>query len=325
MTLQKVKIKRSGHYVFAMAAIQTDELTKIFNESVVAVDDLDLEVRDGEVFGFLGPNGAGKSTTINILLNFMHPTSGEARVLGHDAHEDSIAIRERLGVLPEGATPYERLTGREHLELAKDIKGVDDDSAAILERVGIDPDDADRNAGEYSKGMAQRLGIGMALIGDPDLLILDEPSSGLDPTGMSKMRELIREEANNGTAVFFSSHLLSEVEAVCDRVGILNEGRLVAVDTIGGLREATTAETTVHVNVPEVTESMIETATEINSVTDAQINADQLTVSVRNGSKFDVLNALDDSGIDVIDFSVEESSLEDLFETYTTDDQEVRA
>src|SRR6056297_524478 len=144
-----------------MAVIETDGLTKTFGESVVAVDDLDLTVEEGEVYGFLGPNGAGKSTTINLLLDFLHPTDGEARVFGYDTHEESNQIRERIGILPEDATPYDRLTGREHLEFARQCKGVEADLDEIFAHVGLDRSDAERPVGQYSKGMAQRLGLGM--------------------------------------------------------------------------------------------------------------------------------------------------------------------
>ena len=233
-----------------MAAIETDGLTKHYGD-VLAVDELSLTVEDGEVFGFLGPNGAGKSTTISLLLDFLHPTAGEARVFGLDSHDESLRIRERVGVLPENAAPYDRLTGREHLELAADCKGVDDDLDTVLDRVGLAPEDAERAVGGYSTGMTQRLGIGMALVGDPDLLILDEPSSGLDPTGMAEMRELIHAEVADGTTVFFSSHHLGEVEAVCDRVGILDGGELVAEGDIDSLREELLAESTVEVTLAE--------------------------------------------------------------------------
>ena len=259
-----------------MAVIETDGLTKRYGD-VLAVDDLNLTVEDGEVFGFLGPNGAGKSTTISLLLDFLHPTAGEARVFGLDSHEASRRIRERVGVLPEDAAPYERLTGREHLELTADCKGVDADFGALLDRVGLDPDDADRAVGGYSKGMAQRLGLGMALVGDPDLLILDEPSSGLDPTGMREMRDLVREEAADGTTVFFSSHILPEVEAVCDRIGILDDGRLVTAGEIGSLRDELLSDCTVEVTLASGME--IPELTGVDGVVDVEQEGSTLTVT----------------------------------------------
>ena len=220
-----------------MAAIRTEGLTKRFGEDVVAVDDLNLTIEEGEVFGFLGPNGAGKSTTINLLLDFIRPTAGHIEVLGIDAQQNPATIRQRVGVLPEGYGFDDPLTGREYLSWAIRTKRADDDADDLLDLVGL-ADEADRLAGDYSKGMQQRLAFAIALVDDPDLLILDEPSTGLDPNGIRRMREVVRERAAEGTTVFFSSHILSEVEAVCDRVGVMNAGELVAVDSIEGLRES---------------------------------------------------------------------------------------
>lgn len=219
-----------------MTAIATRGLTKQFGDDVTAVDDLDLEVTAGEVFGFLGQNGAGKSTTINLLLDFIRPTSGSIEVLGIDAQQNPAAIRERVGVLPEGYGFDDALIGREHVEWAIETKDADDDPDELLDLVGL-AGEGDRIAGKYSKGMQQRLAFAMALVGDPDLLILDEPSTGLDPNGIKHMREIIRDRADNGTTVFFSSHILEQVEAVCDRVGVMEEGELIALDTLEGLRE----------------------------------------------------------------------------------------
>ncbi|MFB6352674.1 MAG: ABC transporter ATP-binding protein, partial [Halobacteriales archaeon] len=234
--------------------IETDGLTKRYgsgDDTVFAVEDLDLTVEAGEVFGFLGPNGAGKSTTINMLLDYVRPSAGSATVLGMDVGDEVEAIRRRIGVLPEGFGLYGRLSARRHLEFARDWQDADDDLGAILERVGLSAADAGRPVGDYSKGMAQRLALGMALVGDPELIILDEPSSGLDPHGIRQMRELVREEAADGTTVFFSSHILSQVEAVCDRVGILHDGELVAVDSVEGLRETVGAGSELHVRVTD--------------------------------------------------------------------------
>jgi len=210
-------------------------LTKQFGDEIVAVDNLDLTINEGEIFGFLGPNGAGKSTTINLLLDFIRPTKGSATVLGMNAQAEPAAIRDRIGVLPEGYGFDNYLTGREYVEWAIETKAANDDPDEILDIVGI-LDEADRTAAGYSKGMQQRLAFGMALVDDPELLILDEPSTGLDPNGMQQMRSVIRERAEAGTTVFFSSHILSEVEEVCDRVGVMNDGQLVAMDTIDNLR-----------------------------------------------------------------------------------------
>ncbi|WP_372912336.1 ATP-binding cassette domain-containing protein [Salinigranum sp.] len=298
-----------------MAAIELDGVTKRFGD-VTAVHDLSLQVEEGEVYGFLGPNGAGKSTTINMLLDFVRPSSGRVRVLGMDAQADSVAVRRRTGVLPEGYDVYTRLTGRKHVEFAARSKGVTVDAEAVLERVGI-ADAADRRADEYSKGMRQRLVLGMALVGDPDLLILDEPSSGLDPAGAKEMRDIVRDEADRGTTVFFSSHVLGQVEAVCDRVGILREGELVAQDSIEGLRDARGGDTRLVVTVSGAVDGAVDAVRDVDGVDDAALERDTLTVSCSSDAKTRVISTLEAAGVTVEDFKTEEASLEDLFLSYT--------
>lgn len=298
-----------------MAAIELDGVTKQFGD-VTAVSDLDLTVPEGEVFGFLGPNGAGKSTTINMLLDFVRPTAGEVRVLGLDAKRESVAVRRRTGVLPEGYDVYHRLTGRKHVEFAMRSKEVDGDVDAILERVGI-ADAADRKAGGYSKGMRQRLTLGMALVGDPDLLVLDEPSSGLDPGGAREMREIVRAEADRGATVFFSSHVLGQVESVCDRVGIMREGELVAEDSIEGLRDAVEGGETLVITVDAASEENLDAVRALDGVTDATTDGGTVTVTCDPDAKTAVIGALEDAGVSVKDFQTEETSLEDLFIAYT--------
>ncbi|WP_159904490.1 ABC transporter ATP-binding protein [Salinirussus salinus] len=300
-----------------MATIELSGLTKTYGD-VTALSGVDLSVPEGEIFGFLGPNGAGKSTAIGILLDFVRPTAGEARVFGMDAQAQSLAIRERTGVLPEGYHVYDRLSGREHVEFAVESKAASEDPDGLLERVGL-ADAADRAAGGYSKGMKQRLALAMALVGDPDLLVLDEPSTGLDPAGAREIRELIREESAAGTTVFFSSHILSQVEAVCDRVGILRAGELVAVDTIEGLREAAGTRATLTVTVAALADGAVEAVRETPGVASVSVDGSRLVVDVEDDAKTAVLSALEDAGADVEDFETAESSLEELFLSYTGD------
>jgi ABC-2 type transport system ATP-binding protein len=302
-----------------MSAIETDGLTKEFGD-VTAVEDLDLVVDSGEVYGFLGPNGAGKSTTINMLLDFIRPTEGRARVLGHDPTQEAKAIRQQIGVLPEGGELYERLTGREHLRWYGRAKDVEVDVEAILDTVGLSVDEADRPVGGYSKGMQQRLAFGMALVGDPELLILDEPSSGLDPTGMQEMREIIRAEADAGRTVFFSSHILGEVEAVCDRIGIMNEGLLVAEGTIDELREQLDVGASIQCEVAEVpAASTLESIEGVRSVT---IEGDVIETTLSDdATKVEVVKALDRE-TRVLDILSEDTSLEQLFNQYTGNGQQ---
>ena len=301
-----------------MTTIECRGVTKRYGD-VTAVRDLDLAVPEGEVFGFLGPNGAGKSTTINLLLDFVRPTAGRVRVLGHDAREESVAVRRRTGVLPEGFDVYERLTGRQHVEFAVESKDAADDPAAIIERVGLE-DAADRRAGGYSTGMRQRLALGMALVGEPDLLILDEPSTGLDPNGAREMREIVREENERGATVFFSSHILGQVEAVCDRVGILRDGGLVAEDSVEGLREAVGTESRLRVTVDRVPDGATEALEALEGVSRARTEGGEFVIDCQDSAKTAVLGAIEEAGATVSDFETEEASLEDLFMAYTADE-----
>ena len=302
-----------------MPAISVDTLTKSYGQTL-ALSDLSFEVEEGEVFGFLGPNGAGKSTTINVLLDFIRPTAGHVDVLGLDAQTHSREIRSRTGVLPEGVETYDRLTARQHLEFAIDSKGADDDPEALLERVGL-RDAIDKKAGGYSKGMSQRLMLAMALVGEPELLILDEPSTGLDPNGAREMREIVREESARGATVFFSSHIMEQVEAVCDRVGILRDGEMVAIDTVAGLRDSVDGGTSLRVTVDRIDDDALQAVRSLPDVGSATVEGQTpptLIVQV-NGSKTTVLSTLEDRGIDVEDFATREASLEDVFQSYTTD------
>jgi len=300
-----------------MPAIEVEHVSKRFG-TVQALDRVDLVVEDGEIFGFLGPNGAGKSTMINVFLDFVRPDEGRVEIFGHDCRAESAAARARMGVLPEGYGVYDRLTGRQHVEFAIDSKDADDDPIDVLDRVGI-RGAAGRKAGGYSEGMAQRLVLGMALVGEPDLLVLDEPTTGLDPNGAREIRSIIREERDRGATVFFSSHILEQVEAVCDRVGILHQGQLVAIDTIEGLRQSIGGGTKLLIDVDDVTEAALAPLEAIDGVETARLNAedDRVEVTCENDAKLDVLIALDEAGVDVLNFRTEEASLEDMFAEYT--------
>ena len=304
-----------------MTAIELRGVRKEFGD-VTAVRGLDLTVEDGEVYGFLGPNGAGKSTTIDMLLDLVRPTAGTVRVLGRDATSDGVSIRRQTGVLPDGFSVYDRLSGRKHVEFAVRSKEADDDPDALLERVGL-LGDADRKAGGYSKGMRQRLALAMALVGDPDLLVLDEPSSGLDPAGAKEMREIVQREADRGATVFFSSHILEQVDAVCDRVGILRDGELVAEDSVEGLREAVGGEETLEIAVggaDGASDAAVEAVRAVDGVSRVDRDGDALVVSCADGAKTRVIAALEDAGVAVDDFHTREASLEDLFLAYTEGD-----
>lgn len=305
-----------------MTAIETTRLRKCFGD-VTAVNDLDLTVPEGSVFGFLGPNGAGKSTTINMLLGFMEPTSGSASILGHDIESESLAVREVVGVLPEGFTPYDRLTAREHVEYSASLKDASADTDELLSRVGLKQDAWDRNAGGFSTGMQKRLSLACALVGEPEILILDEPSSGLDPTGMGEFRQLIRQEADRGTTVFYSSHILSQVESVCDRVGIMNNGNLVATDSIEGLRERAGVTTKFEVTVDSVPSEL--DLEHLDGVESATIDGTTIEIGCTESSaKAQIINEVEAAGVTVTEIKSTEASLEDLFEATLDENDSTR-
>jgi ABC-2 type transport system ATP-binding protein len=215
--------------------IETDGVTKRYGD-VRAVDGLGLTVERGETYGFLGPNGAGKSTTIGLVLDYLRPTSGAIRVFGRDPQHDAVEVRDRIGVLPDRFGLYEDRSARQHVAFVAETKRANDDPETLLERVGLG-DAIDDDAGDFSSGMEQRLALAMALVGEPDLLVLDEPFSGLDPHGVRRVRDIVHEENERGATVFFSSHVLGQVELVCDRIGVLHDGRLVAEGTLDELRD----------------------------------------------------------------------------------------
>jgi ABC-2 type transport system ATP-binding protein len=222
--------------------VETRALHKVFRDfwgrpRTHAVKGLDLEVLQGEIFGLLGPNGSGKSTTIKLVLGLLHPTSGEARVLGGSPRD--VKLKARIGYLPEESYFYPHLTARETLLFFGDIFSVPrgilrQRTEELLTLVGLLAA-ADRRIGEFSKGMLRRIGLAQALVNDPELLILDEPTSGMDPMGTREVKDLLLDLRRRGKTVILSSHLLADVEDVCDRVAILHEGRLEAMGSVSDL------------------------------------------------------------------------------------------
>jgi ABC-2 type transport system ATP-binding protein len=215
-------------------AIETEGLTKYYGRSRGIID-VSLQVERGEIFGFLGPNGAGKTTTIRLLLDLIRPTRGHAWVLGLDPQRDGVEVRRRVGYLPGELALYPDLTGQQALEYAAHLRnGVPQkEIARLADRLEAD---LNRPIRSLSHGNRQKIGLIMAMMHRPELLILDEPTTGLDPLMQQVLYELLEEVRRDGRTVFFSSHILPEVERLCDRVGILREGRLVAVETVADLK-----------------------------------------------------------------------------------------
>ena len=216
-----------------MAVIDTEGLTKLYGKAR-GIEDVTFAVEAGEVFGFLGPNGAGKTTTIRTLLDMLHPSSGSARIFGLDSRRDSVAIRARLGNLPGDFGYGKQTSGREALGVLARLRGIDGTGRAdaLAERFHAD---LDRPLGQLSRGNRQKIGLILATFHSPELLILDEPTSGLDPLMQEEFLALVAEERERGATVLLSSHELDEVERVCDRVGIVRAGKLIAVERVADL------------------------------------------------------------------------------------------
>ena len=231
-----------------MAVVEITNLTKDYEvgfwrkRKVRALDDLSLSIDAGQIFGFLGANGAGKTTTLKLLMRLIFPTSGSARILGHDIQD--VRMHSRIGYLPENPYFYDYLTARELLEYCAEIFGFPvaerrKRAADLLARVRLDEKRWDTQLRKFSKGMLQRVGLAQSLINDPEIVFLDEPMSGLDPVGRREVRDLIASLRNDGKTVFMCSHILSDIEVLCDRVAILKRGRLAQVGYLDELRQRT--------------------------------------------------------------------------------------
>ncbi|WP_231184678.1 ABC transporter ATP-binding protein [Haladaptatus sp. DYF46] len=291
-----------------MSALETVGLTKYYGETR-GIEDLTLAVESGEVFGYLGPNGAGKTTTIRTLLGFITPTDGEATVLGYDVRDEGALIeaKRHIGYLPSDPGFDTEITGRKLLDYHAELKG-DVRSDELLER--FDPP-IDRDIGEYSRGNVQKLAIVQAFMHDPDLVIMDEPTSGLDPLMQERFYEFVREERDRGTTIFFSSHILSEVRKVCDRVGIIRDGQLVTLEAVETLLDRSGK----HVRVV-VAEAVERTDFEFEGVHDLTVDG---TISFTFTGDYDVL--LDHlQRYTVQDLEIDEAPLEDVFMRFYGDE-----
>ncbi len=281
--------------------------------AVQALSGVDLHVPEGSIYGFLGPNGAGKTTTIRILLGLLRAQSGEVRLLGHPIPKERRDVLRRVGTLVESPSLYPHLTGYENLELVRRM--IDATSAQVaraLAIVGMDnPRDAHRPVRGYSQGMRQRLGIALALLPVPELLILDEPTNGLDPAGIHEMRELIRKmPVQEGVTVFLSSHLLSEIEQVATHIGIIDRGRIIFEGAPGELHAACQEEATLVTDRASEAQKMLQASGWASSYN----GNGHLTVRVNGPSDVAVLNRrLVEGGIPVYGLHMAQPSLEDIF------------
>jgi ABC-2 type transport system ATP-binding protein len=294
--------------------VETHGLTKRYGSGVLAVDSVDMSVRRGEVYGFLGPNGAGKTTTLRMLVGLIRPTSGTATVAGHAPGDPSGLAR--IGSLIESPGFYPYLSGRENLRVVADLASVDQKRVEeVLDMVEL-TSRAHRKFGTYSTGMKQRLGVAAALLKDPELLILDEPTNGLDPQGMAEMRKLIKDIGQGDRTVLLSSHLLGEVEQICDRVGVISNGKLVRQSTV---QELVGEEGVLVRAQPQDRAAELLTAMFGPAAVTRQDGALQLKVEPRHSTEIN--RQLVAAGIGVSELRPFERSLEDVFFQLTGEKQ----
>lgn len=302
--------------------IETQELTKQYGE-IMAVDHLNLNVEEGEIFGLLGPNGAGKTTLLLLLMGLTTPTSGTATVGGYDIVENSRDIRKVASLLPEGAGYYGDMTARQNLDYIARLNDLDKDEREkrvedLLEHVGL-TEWADVKVETFSRGMKQRLGIAEVLIKDPKILFFDEPTLGLDPQATKEIREqIIKLSREKGRTVFLSSHLLSEVQQTCSRVGILSHGRLVAIGTMESLASELFKREGINVEfrLTKVTPKLVKDLKNISGVTSVKVEGDRMNIRMVEDKTMNISETIMSHGATILLMKPREYTLEEIYLRY---------
>lgn len=302
--------------------IKIDNLTKVY-DGVKAVDTINLTIEKGDVFGFLGPNGAGKTTTIGMMVGLIEPTSGHCYIDDIDVTRKPLEAKRITGYMPDGVGFYPNLTGRQNLKYFSKFYGMKDSEAdariaGLLDRVGLGK--VEKPVGSYSRGMKQRLGLAQALLNDPEYVFLDEPTNGLDPEGVVQFREIIKELAARGKTVFFSSHIIGEVQQACHTIGIISRGKIVALGTQEEIRQKMRKadEYMIRVEVggghmPKLTDARI---------IDAVYNDGSALIRASADIREDISSELFKGGLRIKELSLKEKTLEELFlETIYTGDR----
>jgi ABC-2 type transport system ATP-binding protein len=295
-------------------AIHTEGLTKHYGD-VEALVDLDVDISAGEIFGFLGPNGAGKTTTIRTMLDEIRPTAGTATILGMDTHRQSVEIRKHIGYVPGDLAMYPNLTGRDTLTYFANLRGGVDWAYVdeLAERLDAD---LGKKVGDLSSGNRQKVGLIQAFMNRPDVLIMDEPSSGLDPLMQREFQAMMREVASNGATIFLSSHTLSEVQRVADRVGIIRHGRLIALEGVTSLRSKGMRK--VDLSFDERVDAGV--FAPLPGVRDVAVENHHVTLSF--SGQMETLLKVVTERYHLLDISTQEADLEEIFLTYYRDGEE---
>lgn len=311
--------------------IETEHLTKNFKQ-ITAVNDLNLRIEEGDTFGFLGPNGAGKTTTIRMLTGFLKPTTGSIRIMGYDIFKDSKKAKEHIGLVPDMFGLYEVLNADEHLHYYGSLYGMSKNERnknidRVLSFVKLE-ERRKSKIKEYSHGMKQRLAIAQALLSNPELLFLDEPTIGLDPKGANEVRKLIKSLAKEGMTVFMSSHLLNEVQEVCETVGIINYGSLIKHDSIKNLSKELQSQkgNFIKIEVWNPDTKHLELLKKMKGVTKVQGYQNTLNVQIENIDVIpDLVNGLVEAGVRIGSVQEMKPDLEQIFLSLTETPRHIEA
>ena len=305
--------------------IKVSELTKAYGDRL-AIDHLNFEVEKGEVVGFLGPNGAGKSTTMKIITGFMAPTSGTVEVDGFDVFENPVEVKKRIGYLPEIPPVYADMRVRDYLNFCTEIKLVKSSERSARVADAIDKtslgDVADRIIGNLSKGFRQRVGLAQALVADPEILILDEPTVGLDPSQVVEMRKLIAALRGQHTIVL-STHILPEVQANCDRIIIINDGKIVASEKLDVISKSASGICRISLSVARDHDAVVGEISKLGSVSSATLNGKKIEIEMSHSdSEIEkVAESVVQMKSGLLEMKVESSNLEEIFIRLTTEDK----
>lgn len=299
--------------------LSVTSLTKSFNGKK-AVNNASFTVHKGEIFGFLGPNGAGKTTTIKAILGLLFPENGQILIDNTSVLLDEKKVKKHIGYLPEKVSFYENLTAIQNLEFYAEMKKADKSECQILLKEFGLGDAMNQKVGTFSKGMIQRLGMARAIIGTPNFLILDEPSSGLDPRGVVFIREKIKSLNNQGVTIFISSHILSEIQAICHRVGIIHKGSIVAVDDINNLQNRLQLRPKLILSLDSVKEEYINALESLDGVYSVKQNKNNLEVFCKKDMKSTVVLTLAKKKANILDIQARDPSLEEVFMRFTEAD-----
>ncbi len=308
--------------------IETKNLTKNYGE-FNAVNNLNLKIREGEVFGFLGPNGAGKTTTIAMLIGILHPTDGSVHLFGENLSDNYFDLKKRIGVVSEQQYMYDAMTAYEYLSFFADLYDVKNKRERIYELLNFVElyKYKDKKLGQYSKGMRQKISISRALVHNPDILFLDEPAYGLDPAGVKEVRDIIFKQKDHGKTIFMSSHILSEVEKICNVVGIIDNGVLVKKASMEELKKASSGLCELKIELDKINPGVIESLKRLPFIKNVGVdekNKNLLKIqTLDEKNRAEISRRIFENNGAIIDMSTEKATLEDIFVKITGGAEEV--